>query len=98
VNEIVILGGPNGAGKTTAARVLLREFLDLHTFVNADELARGINSPTSDLTGFAAGRLMLQRMRELIETEAALRSRRHVPANPMRNCFRSAGRWAGESL
>jgi tRNA A37 threonylcarbamoyladenosine biosynthesis protein TsaE len=55
VNEIVILGGPNGAGKTTAARVLLREFLDLHTFVNADELARGINSPTSDLTGFAAG-------------------------------------------
>jgi predicted ABC-type ATPase len=43
VKEIVLLGGPNGAGKTTAARVLLREFLDLHPYLNADEIARGIS-------------------------------------------------------
>jgi predicted ABC-type ATPase len=40
VKEIILLGGHNGAGKTTAARVLLPEFLELHPFLNADEIAR----------------------------------------------------------
>lgn len=72
MKEIVILGGPNGAGKTTAARVLLREFLGLHAFVNADELARSINAFTADLTPLAAGRLMLTRLREVIAQEVNL--------------------------
>ena len=61
MKEIVILGGPNGAGKTTAALVLLKEFLELHAFVNADELAR-----SAEVGQLRAGRLMLERMRELI--------------------------------
>jgi len=40
VKEIVLIGGPNGAGKTTTARVLLPDFLDLHPFLNADDIAR----------------------------------------------------------
>ncbi|HEY1381460.1 MAG TPA: hypothetical protein VGF55_31960 [Gemmataceae bacterium] len=44
---VVVIAGPNGAGKSTAAPALLRDALGLTTFVNADEIARG-------LSGFAA--------------------------------------------
>ncbi|HEX7729127.1 MAG TPA: zeta toxin family protein [Terracidiphilus sp.] len=66
MKEILILGGPNGAGKTTAARVLVGEFLGLKRFVNADELARGVDGASEAATALAAGRLMLERMRQLV--------------------------------
>ena len=66
MKEIVILGGPNGAGKTTAARVLLQEFFDLHTFVNVDEIARDISLGNVVSADLAAGRLMIERMRSLV--------------------------------
>ena len=43
MKEIILLGGPNGAWKTTTARVLLPEFLELHPFLNADEIARDLS-------------------------------------------------------
>jgi predicted ABC-type ATPase len=64
---ILILGGPNGAGKTTAARIFLPEFLGLDRFVNADELARGLDPANPEGSALAAGRLMLTRIHELIE-------------------------------
>jgi predicted ABC-type ATPase len=66
VKEIVILAGPNGAGKTTAARKLLPKFPGIQEFLNADEFARAICPEDPDSADFAAGRKMLERMRELV--------------------------------
>jgi predicted ABC-type ATPase len=66
MKEIVILGGPNGAGKTTAARVLLPEFFRLHEFLNADEIAREISPNDVEGAAFAAGRRMIERMRDSV--------------------------------
>jgi predicted ABC-type ATPase len=68
VKEIILLGGPNGAGKTTAARVLLPEFLNLYTFLNADEIARKISPGDVEGVAFAAGRQMIEKMRSLVRS------------------------------
>jgi predicted ABC-type ATPase len=65
--EIVIIGGPNGAGKTTSSRRILPVF-DIRAFVNADEIARGLSPYDPEHSALAAGRLMLERMRELIRS------------------------------
>jgi predicted ABC-type ATPase len=69
MKDIFILGGPNGAGKTTASRVLLPEALHLSLFLNADEIARHLSPVNSDATALRAGRLMIERMRELVRTD-----------------------------
>jgi predicted ABC-type ATPase len=66
MKEIVLLGGPNGAGKTTAARVLLPEFLELHPYLNADEIARNISPENVESAAMAAGRQMIVQMRALV--------------------------------
>lgn len=66
MKEIVILPGPNGAGKTTAARKLLPKFSGIQEFLNADEFARAISPEHPEAVAFAAGRKMLERMKELI--------------------------------
>lgn len=63
---IYMLAGPNGAGKTTAAMKLLPDFLSVHEFVNADEIARGLNPLNPAGQAVAAGRLMLERIDLLI--------------------------------
>lgn len=69
MSEIVILGGPNGAGKTTAAKVLLPESLHFRAFLNADEFARQLAAGDAELMALPAGRLMLERMRELVQAK-----------------------------
>jgi predicted ABC-type ATPase len=69
VKDIVILGGPNGAGKTTTASVLLPEFLRLNDFLNADEIARDISPDNPEAAAMAAGRILIQRMREYVRDE-----------------------------
>lgn len=66
MKEIVILAGPNGAGKTTAARKLLPKFPNVREFLNADEFARAICPEDPGSAAFAAGRSVLERMRELV--------------------------------
>lgn len=66
----VVLGGINGAGKTTAARSLLAEELKLTNFVNADTLATGLCGFAPEVAAVAAGRAMLQRLRELADDHA----------------------------
>ncbi len=66
MKEIIIIGGPNGAGKTTAARVLLPDFLDLHPFLNADDIARGLAPWDVDSAALAAGRQLIEWMRALV--------------------------------
>jgi len=67
VDDIVILGGPNGAGKTTAAQVVLPQQLDIREFVNADEIARGLSPFNPGGAALAAGRLMIERIRKLVQ-------------------------------
>jgi predicted ABC-type ATPase len=69
VNEVIILGGPNGAGKTTSAQRLLPQSLHILEFVNADEIARGLSPFNPEANAIEAGRLMLERMRGLIEAK-----------------------------
>jgi predicted ABC-type ATPase len=62
---VVVIAGPNGAGKSTAAPTLLRDALGITTFVNADEIARGLSGFAPEGVAFEAGRIMLHRIREL---------------------------------
>jgi predicted ABC-type ATPase len=65
--DVVMIGGPNGAGKTTAAARLLPKGLGIREFVNADEIARGLSPFNPEGRALAAGRLMIERIHELIE-------------------------------
>lgn len=84
--EIFVLSGPNGAGKTTTASVLLPERLGVDQFVNADLIARAVSPFSPERTAFRAGRLMLERIRDLrrrgesfgFETTLATRSYRET--------------------
>lgn len=79
---LFIIAGCNGAGKTTASYTILPEIWHCTEFVNADEIARGLSPFSPDTVAFQAGRIMLQRIDELlkagvsfsIETTLATRS------------------------
>ena len=62
---VAIIAGPNGAGKSTTARMILTEGFNIDEFVNADEIARGLSAFKPESVAFSAGRLMLNRLREL---------------------------------
>jgi predicted ABC-type ATPase len=69
VADVFMIGGANGAGKTTAAMVLLPKFLDVHEFVNADEIARGLNPVQPETADMMAGRVMIERIAALTEAK-----------------------------
>lgn len=62
---LIIFAGANGAGKTTAARALLPK-LKIREFVNADEIARGLSPLNPAGQAMRAGRLVLERIDDLI--------------------------------
>jgi predicted ABC-type ATPase len=64
--RIYLIGGPNGAGKTTSALKLLPDFLGINEFVNADTIAYGISAFNTESVSFSAGKIMLNRIQELI--------------------------------
>ena len=80
--NLYIISGCNGAGKTTASYTVLPEILNCREFVNADEIARGLSPFNPSSVAIEAGKLMLQRIEELlkrnetfsIETTLATRS------------------------
>lgn len=61
-----IIAGCNGAGKTTASYTVLPEVLDCREYVNADEIARGLSPFNPKEMAIEAGRLMIDRMENLI--------------------------------
>jgi predicted ABC-type ATPase len=67
--SIYIIAGCNGAGKTTASFTVLPEMLGCKEFVNADEIAKGLSPFQPETVSFHAGRLMLERIMELIDLE-----------------------------
>ena len=64
--KLYIIAGCNGAGKTTASFTILPEILDCKEFINADEIARGISPFQPEKVSFEAGRIMLNRINELL--------------------------------
>lgn len=64
--HLYIIAGCNGAGKTTASYTVLPEILMCKEFVNADEIAHGLSPFNPDSVAIEAGRLMLKRIRQLI--------------------------------
>jgi len=65
--NLYIISGCNGAGKTTASFTVLPEMLDCREFVNADEIARGLSPFQPEKVALEAGRIMLQRIDELLK-------------------------------
>ncbi len=66
VSNLYIISGCNGAGKTTASYTILPEIFDCKEFVNADEIAKGISPFQPETVSFLAGRIMLERINELL--------------------------------
>lgn len=67
MKKLYVIAGCNGAGKTTASYTILPEILNCDEFVNADEIAKGLSPFRPEKAGIQAGRLMLQRIKSLIE-------------------------------
>ncbi|HEX8910820.1 MAG TPA: zeta toxin family protein [Humisphaera sp.] len=68
--HVVVLAGPNGAGKSTAASVLLPRLLGVGPFVNADVIAQGLSAFAPEKVAVTAGKIMLERLRELAAERA----------------------------
>ena len=68
MSNIFVIAGCNGAGKTTASFTILPEMLNCKEFVNADEIAKGLSPFQPESVSFQAGRIMLERIDELLET------------------------------
>lgn len=64
--RLYIIAGCNGAGKTTASYTILPEILDCKEFINADEIAKGLSPFQPEKVAFEAGRIMLNRINELL--------------------------------
>lgn len=69
MKKLFIIAGPNGAGKTTASYTILPEIFHIQEFVNADEIAKGLSPFNPDAAGLKAGRIMLNRLNELLSKD-----------------------------
>jgi len=65
--NMYIVAGCNGAGKTTACFTILPEIILCKEYVNADEIAKGLSPFQPEKVAIQAGRIMVQRVNELIE-------------------------------
>src|ERR1700761_3187933 len=65
--NLYIIAGCNGAGKTTTSFTILPELFNCREFVNADIIAAGISPFNPESVAFEAGRMMLQRIQDLLE-------------------------------
>ncbi len=67
--QILMIAGPNGAGKTTMTYELIQNCSILYEFINADEIARGLAPKHPESVSLAASKLMIQRLKDLINAE-----------------------------
>ena len=67
-SRLHIIAGCNGSGKTTASFNILPGLLDCKEFVNADEIARGLSPFQPESVAIEAGRIMLRRIDELLNS------------------------------
>lgn len=65
--QILIIAGPNGAGKTTMAmKYLFKEYVYLN-FINADNIAMGLNPISPESEALVAGRAMIRQIQASVE-------------------------------
>lgn len=82
---VYVIAGPNGAGKTTFAEAFLPDFVQCREFLNADLIAAGLSPFAPETQDFRAGRLLLTRIRELVDAnktfsfETTLSGKTYVP-------------------
>ena len=69
--QLVVVAGPNGAGKSTLAPDLLSGEYQLSEYVNADRIALGLSGLVAQNTAMEAGRVMINRMRNLAKARAS---------------------------
>ena len=74
--KLYIISGCNGAGKTTASYTVFPEMIGCKEFVNADEIAKGLSPFNPESVAIEAGRLMLQRMDDLLARARILHLKR----------------------
>jgi len=67
--HIVAIAGPNGAGKSTFARGAISR-IGISSYVNADVIAQGLAGLHTESVAIEAGRIMLERLRELARQRA----------------------------
>jgi predicted ABC-type ATPase len=67
---VYVIAGPNGAGKTTFASEFLPDFVQCREFLNADLIAAGLSPFAPEAQNVRAGRLLLERIRELAREHA----------------------------
>ena len=67
---IYLIAGCNGAGKSTVSYTVLPEILDCQEYVNADNIAAGISPFRPEGVSFEAGRVMIERIEQLIKIKA----------------------------
>jgi predicted ABC-type ATPase len=85
MSNLYIIAGCNGAGKTTASFTIFPEMLKCKEFVNADNIAAGLSPFNPESVAIEAGRLMLSRIHELMQSaadfafETTLATRSYVP-------------------
>lgn len=72
VKNLYIIAGCNCAGKTTATYTLLPEIIDCKEYVNADEIAKGLSPFQPEKVSFEAGRIMLNRIDDLLTNKKNL--------------------------
>jgi len=72
MSNLYIISGCNGAGKTTASYTILPELLNCNEFVNADNIASGLSPFNPESVAIEAGRILLQRINDLLQTELTL--------------------------
>ena len=90
---MIVIAGPNGAGKSTTAPSLLRDTLQVSEFVNADTIAGGLSAFRPDSVAIAAGRAMLERIRQLAKAvRDALRLHKRA-GNPISEWRDGKVRW-----
>ena len=65
--NLYLIAGCNGAGKTTASFTILPEMIACKEFVNADEIAKGLSPFQPEMVAFEAGRIMLNRINDLLK-------------------------------
>ena len=66
---VYVIAGPNGAGKTTFTTEFLPDFVHCREFLNADLIAAGLSPFAPETQNVRAGRLLLTRIRELIQSK-----------------------------
>lgn len=87
---MVILAGPNGAGKSTSAPYILRKTLKVSEFVNADAIASGLSGFAPESVAFEAGRILLRRIRDLINEGSSFAFETTLASKTLKNLILEA--------